>query len=695
MTRILNKIKIKSLSIDTKQPLNKTNLVLTLKITALTIATLAIFHQDLTIIANDALHTEFMSHIIAVPFLLTYLIYRKRKTIRAGISFETQDQPKKMRHLPTTVGIILLVNAMLVYWYGSYTFTPLEYHMMALPIFTAGLTLILFNSQTLRQLAFPIAFLIFLTPPPSEIIYSLGSTLSVISSEASHTIISLLGIPSALTSEYGNPTIQITRPDGAQISFAVDIACSGIYSLIGFLIFAVFVTYIIRDKPWKKLALFLIGFSIIYILNIVRITTILLIGYHFGEETALQLFHLLGGWILIFIGTLLLLLISEKILRTQIFTKKKQCPTCNPNQQAKQSFCLTCGRILKHTPLKLHKNDALKITAIVVSVILLTYIQAPVFALTEGPAQIIIQTPTGEQGNTQLLPPIEGYTLAFIYRDKNFEQISRQDASLIYAYLPIENTKETIWVAVEIGSSTAMLHRWEVCLITWQIRHERPAKVTQLDLKDIQIQQNPPIIARYFAFQWTKTNQTQVVLYWFETSLFKINNTEAQQKQVKISLITYPDSPQNVTKPEDLTPIATAIAQYWQPIKTWSQIALLLSQNSPYLATATTLTLPILAIIYAFETIKQRKTNTKAYQKLSKPNQQLIKIVAETEKTTKPTLSAIATTYKNLTGENIEQEKLLQQLSETEKTGIIKRTITNIQDEPTLTWKTQIDPKAL
>jgi exosortase len=675
--------------------LSRKNLALGLKIATIVAAALAIFYQDLVIIANDALQTEFMSHILAIPFLLAYLIYRKRKMLRAVTPLENQDQPKKTRHLSTIAGIILSTTAMLVYWYGSYTFTPLEYHMFALPIFVAGLTLILFNPQTLRQLAFPLAFLIFLMPPPSEITYALGSTLSVISSEASYTIISSLGIPSTLTSEYDNPIIQITRPDGAAISFAVDIACSGIYSLIGFLVFAVFIAYIIRDKPWKKIALFLIGFSLIYALNITRITTILLIGYRYGEEIALQLFHLLGGWILIFLGTLLLLIISEKILHTQIFTKPQECSECNPNPETNHNFCLACGRILKSAPIRFHKTDIIKIAAITVSVIMLVSIQAPVFALTEGPAQITIQTPTGEQGNTQLLPQIQGYTLAFIYRDKNFEERARQDASLIYAYLPLDNTKESIWVAVEIGSSTSLLHRWEVCLISWQIKHGWPAYVEQLDLKDIQIQENPPIIARYFAFQWVKTNQTQVVLYWYETSRFMTNSTAPEEKRVKISLITYPNAPQNITEAENLLPFATGIANHWQPIKTWTQIALLLSQNGAYLAAITTALLATVTVLYSFEARKQRKANAKAYQKLSKPNKQIIDIVLETEKSTTPTLSAIAIRHKNRTGEPIREEKLLHRLSEAEKTGIIKSAIASIQDEPTQIWKTQISRKTL
>jgi exosortase len=667
----------------------RNNLNLGLKVATIIASTLAIFYQDLTIIINDALQSEVTSYVLVIPFLFIYLIYRKRKMLRQVIPLENKEQTKKTRQLPTIMGIILSTTAILLYWHGSYTFTPLEYHMFALPIFTAGLTLLLFNLQTLRQLAFPIAFLILLIPPPSEIIYALGSTLSVISSEASYVIISALGIPSTLISEYGNPIIQITTQSQKTISFTVDIACSGIYSLIGFLVFAVFVTYIIRDKPWKKPALFLTGLSLIYVLNIARITTILIIGFYSGEEIALQLFHLLGGWFLILIGTFLLLLFAEKIFHTQIFNATQECKRCNPKPNTNQNFCFTCGRILKTTSIRMQRTDIIKIITIIVSVILLISIQTPVFALTEGPAQVIIQTPAGEQGNTELLPQIQGYKLEYAYRDKNFEELARQDASLVYAYYPSDKTNDPLWVGIEIGSATSLLHNWERCLISWQIEHDRPALVTQLDLKDIQIQQNPPIIARYFAFQWVKTNQTQEVLYWYETAKFMTNST-TEQKNIKISLINYPDTPQNIKEAENLLPFATAIVEHWQPIQTWTQTALLLSQNGAYLITLTTLLLAFLIAFYVFEKIKQRKANANAYQKLSKPNKQIIDIIRETQKTTTPTLSAIATTYKNKTEKTIEKEELFHRILEIEKTGVIRSYIANNQDEPMHAWKVQI-----
>jgi len=670
--------------------IRQSHVALTVKIAAIALATLVLFSQDLAIIFNDALRSETTSHILAIPIIFTYLIYRKRKMLTAVTPLETQGQPKETKHLPTIAGILLFATAILLYWYGSYTFTPLEYHVAALPIFAAGLTLILFNPQTLRQLVFPIAFLIFLTPPPSEILYALGATLSIISSEASNAMVNASGVPSTLSSEYGNPTIMITRAKGATISFAVDIACSGVYSLIGFLIFAAFIAYIIRDKPWKKLALFTVGLPLIYLLNIIRITLILLMGYHFGEEIALQIFHLLGGWTLIFLGTLLLLAISEKIFKTQIFAKPaEKCPKCNPKTKTKQNFCFTCGKILTPASAKLFRKDIAKIVAVAVIVVLLMSIQAPVFALTQSPATVIISTPSGQQVSTDILPEISGYKLDFIYRDTEFEERAKQDMALVYLYAPIDTSinqsNKPIWVTIEIASTRSSLHGWETCLIEWGMR-----PVTQITLKEVQLIENPPIFGRYFVFQYITTNETQAVLYWYETTAFEVNAT-SQQKHVKISLIAYPDNLENLTSLENqLLVIATAITSYWQPIKTWSQIALFLSQNGNELVAATTAMLVGTVVFYVFERRKERKMNSQTYKKLPTSSKQIIDATNETEKTTISTLNNIATAYRNKTRQPVDKEKLLHDLSSIEKTAILKRVIANRNDEPILVWKTQM-----
>jgi len=673
---------------------NAGNLALILKTLTIITAVLAFYYQDLAIVFNDALQDEATSCVLVVPILFLYLLYRKRKMLRSAISREEIDSLKQGGYLASLCGVLLSATAMILYWYGSYTFTPLEYHVLTVPLFAAGLVLISFNPQTLRQAAFPIAFLAFLTPPPSDTLYGLGSSLSVLGSEAANTIVNTLRIRSTISSEYGNPTIILTRPNLETMGFTIDIACSGIYSLIGFLIFAAFMAYITRDKTWKKATIFVIGFPLIYLLNIIRITTILLIGYQYGEELALQVFHLLGGWILIFLGTLILLVITEKLFKTRIFGKPQTqtlCQNCgtmpaNPTE----NFCARCGRLLRYPKITLKKQDIAKIAAIAISVLILVSVQTPVFALTKGPAQVIIQTPTGEEGNSQILPKMPERTLQFIFRDKDFEQEAKQDASLVFEYKSQNESEESVYVGVEVAQTMTSLHRWETCLITWPQTHGYQPKVAQLDLRDVQLLQNPPLIARYFAFKYTQYNQTQIVLYWFETALFTMNDT-VQQKRVEISLVIYSTRFENITEAEDnLLQFAIAIANYWQPMKTWAQVTLFISKNGDKLALATTTMLLAAIIIQTIEKRSVKNRNFIAYHKLSTGDIRIIDAIQKTEKNTKPTLQNIASTYEGTTHEKINHETLYEKLIQTEKIGLISSETISQQDEPVQAWKANL-----
>jgi hypothetical protein len=260
--------------------------------------------------------------------------------------------------------------------------------------------------------------------------------------------------------------------------------------------------------------------------------------------------------------------------------------------------------------------------------------------------------------------------------------------------MPQDTEKPTIYVGLEIAGTPSPLHRWEYCLVTWPLTQGYQPSVEQLDLRDLQIMQNPSIIARYFAFRDKTYDQTQLVLYWFENSIFTTNGT-SQQKYVEISLIAYPTSAQDVGRIEnELLPFAISIVNYWQPIRTWTTIATVLSSNGLTLAEITTTLLAALVIFYTSETIRQRRTNASAYQKLSEQSKQIIDTIVETEKTAKPTLQAIDYAYQDKTGLIIEKEELMRKLTELERTGTVETSIASVQDEPTRIWKIEISRRS-
>lgn len=663
---------------------------------AVILASLIFYWQDFSILFNEALQSDLASHILVMPFLLAYLVYRKRKMLRAVVSLDSSTHTRRDVLIREIVGAMLCFLAFFLYWHGSRTFYPLEYHMVSLPLFVTGCILLLFNTETLKVLALPIAFLLFLIPPPFQTVYAAGTTLSTFSSQAAYNVLKTIGLPVSLETQYETSLIILGKPEGTPLTFAINIACAGIYSLIGYTIFATFVAYITRGNIWKKTTVFFIGFPLIYALNIIRIIITVMIGNQYGMDAAVQTFHLLGGPVLIFLGTLILILSSEKILKIRISTTKPKpttCPNCDQDVKKNRNFCVACGKLLKYINVNISKRTLLKTVALLVGISFIVNLQVPVFALTEGPAQVFIQSAKGEQpATTQVFPQIPNYTLQFLYRDEKFEEIAQRDLALVYAYIPTNQSGKTIWVALEIGRSQSVYHAWEGSLITWpQVQGQQPI-AKQLDLRDVELLQNPPIIGRFFAFQPTGSDDAiQVILYWFENA-FVDTGSSVEPKYVKMSLIAFTKNPDGYAKVEDmLLPFGKIIINHWQPVKAWPSIVMFIaSQGNVFIP----LIITLLAIILTIQILlkqKQKESNLQAYNKLRLKDEKLILLaVHQATQKDKPVGNTIASAYHKLAGKTIEIDLLHSKLEEAEEVGFVKKDVINQGDEPIIVWKSLI-----
>ena len=336
------------------------NWVLGLKIAVLVLAVAVFFHSDLAAVANGALQDESMSYLFAVPFLFGFLLYRKRKMLMAVMPLNAALQPKIFTSLMIGAGLLSVSAVMFAYWYNS----NVAVHMLTLPVFAAALTLILFNMQTLKQAAFPLGFLVFLTPP-SELINSVGPAFSSVNAAASCAFARLLGVHSILTGVSSGSVIAVTRASGEVLSFNVGTSSSGLYSLIGFLVFVVFLVFIVRDELWKRLLMLPVGFLVIYLLSVGRIAAVLVVGYEFGKDAMMSVFLTAGGWILIFLGTFLVLVFSDRVLHVQVFSKSSPaCPVCGSKGKTDQTTCFACGRVLKVNEPSFHRDDAARPVAL-------------------------------------------------------------------------------------------------------------------------------------------------------------------------------------------------------------------------------------------------------------------------------------------------------------------------------------------
>ena len=180
---------------------------------------------------------------------------------------------------------------------------------------------------------------------------------------------------------------------------------------------------------FKKIILFLIGIPLFSFLNIIRITLTVIIGDLYGLTRASEIFHMFGGWVFVFIGTLFLLYISDKLLNIKLFSSNDD--VCeHPNLSHNDAFCEVCGKVIIIPEKKVEITDLIKYFVLIILFLSVRTIEAPVFSLTEGSTQVFNKNLFGKEEINQILPEIPGYNLSFAYRDIEFEALSGQNASL-------------------------------------------------------------------------------------------------------------------------------------------------------------------------------------------------------------------------------------------------------------------------
>jgi len=654
---------------------------------------LILYWQDLSILANEALQNEATNHIILVPFLAAFLIYRRKELSKALLSAEKLKRKSSLVSFGEITGIAVCLSAFLLYWYGSYTFYPIEFHVASLVLFLIGITLTLFNLKTLTTLIFPILFLIFLAPPPSIITSNAGGILGNFNAQTSFTVLKTLGIPVGLSSEYGSPIIVLNN-SSTPIQFTVDQACSGIYSLIAFAMFAAFLVLVVRGSIIKKIALVLIGFLMLPVINISRISLIVFIAYRFGEDIAMTIFHTFSGWLILSAGLILLLLIAEKLLHLKIYeppTKATSCSKCNDATQANETFCPSCGKYLRarNHQAKLDRKFWIKLAGLLlVTGVVTLCIQAPVFALAQG-----ITLESGDPAASKdAFPKISDYKLLFFYRDTNFEKMSQQDASVTYAYVSQNLTNPTIYVLVGVASSISNLHSWESCLVSYWTGAGMESPVNELDSRDVQVMENPPIIAKYFVFTYpshyaTLGNYTQVTLYWYQRVLYKTGVT-IESKYTRISLVILTKNSNDYPELEKrLLDISQTITTYWEPLKAQTLVSIGIPAMQVLLASTTVFAVVMQTTQYTSEH-RKKTMNLRLFERYGSPEEKrLYQTIKDLRQKTKETTTQNIETEFEKNAKPVKPEEFYGTLESLNQQGLIHVDIINSLDQPRLIWK--------
>jgi exosortase len=233
-----------------------------------------------------------MGHGLFVPLVVGYIIWQRREQLLAipvatnwwGLALVLWGA---IQLTVATLGVELFL-ARTAFW-----------------ITLVGSLLLLFGSQMLRAVAFPLLLLVFMIPIPAIIFNQITFPLQLIASRIGELALSLLGVP---VFREGN----ILELPNRRLSVVE--ACSGIRSLLSLSFLALVYGYFFDPKAWMRWILLAISLPIAILVNALRVTLTGVIG-EYNRELADGVFHAIEGWMMFILALAILMLVHRFIAR--------------------------------------------------------------------------------------------------------------------------------------------------------------------------------------------------------------------------------------------------------------------------------------------------------------------------------------------------------------------------------------------
>lgn len=235
------------------------------------------------------------THAYFILPLSLWLAWRSRLKIRELAKHETSVK-NIFSLLILFIGILMFIFG----WRQDYIFIS----TLSLIPLLFGITSYLYGKDIVKPLSFPILYLFLLVPLPLGILDSITLPMRHGISVITEIILRFIGYPikrEGLLLTIGYNEIFMGPP------------CSGFRSLITMFSLVLVYVYVSKGTLNKKIILtfFIIPFALLG--NLVRVITLCLITFYFGEEAGQGFFHNFSG-IVIFIITILCLIGLEALL---------------------------------------------------------------------------------------------------------------------------------------------------------------------------------------------------------------------------------------------------------------------------------------------------------------------------------------------------------------------------------------------
>lgn len=239
------------------------------------------------------------SHGLFVPFISVYLIYQQRDTIQ-GVSIEH-----------STMGLVLLLISIFLYFLGivgGIEVLP----RVSLVLTIIGILYYNLGRNLISKIYFPLLFLFFMIPVPVSLVSFISLPLKMIATKLSASILTAVGIP---VLREGNMLYFVNA------SLEVAEACSGIRSLISYLMLGILFAYTMDLSFAKKVILVALTVPMAFFANLLRVTGTGFLAHFYGNKVAQGFLHEFSGMVTFALGLIMIVIISQLLSRTYFLKK--------------------------------------------------------------------------------------------------------------------------------------------------------------------------------------------------------------------------------------------------------------------------------------------------------------------------------------------------------------------------------------
>jgi exosortase B len=254
---------------------------------------LVLYVPSINFLASNLWNTEEQAHGPIILLVVFYLFWESRAVFTEPVA-----------NLKQVSGVLMLVLGLLIFAIGR-SQEILFFEIGSLVPVLSGIALITVGLNGLRKVWFAIFFTIFLIPLPSLLVDLLTNPLKHHISVLAENILYYFDYPIARS----GVTLSI-----GQYQLLVADACSGLHSMFSLSALGALYLYLMQYKNWLRISSIIASIlPIAFLANLLRVMTLILVTYYFGDEVGQGFVHKFAG-LLLFITSLLFLFLFDSIL---------------------------------------------------------------------------------------------------------------------------------------------------------------------------------------------------------------------------------------------------------------------------------------------------------------------------------------------------------------------------------------------